>query len=91
MSGKNNGLHRTALILTFLTFVLSSCALPAGEKTVPTAEASPTLPAPPTAAPARVLTVCLGEEPNTLYPFASPNDAALSVLAAIDDGPIRYS
>jgi len=34
------------------------------------------------------LTICLGEEPNTLYPFASPNDAALSVLAAIDDGPI---
>jgi peptide/nickel transport system substrate-binding protein len=42
----------------------------------------------PTSLPPRTLTVCLGEEPNTLYPFASPNAAARSVLAAIDDGPI---
>jgi len=34
------------------------------------------------------LTVCLGEEPNTLYPFGGPNAAARSVLASINDGPI---
>jgi len=34
------------------------------------------------------LTVCLGEEPNTLFPYAQPNAAALSVLAAVDNGPI---
>ena len=88
MSGKNNGLHRSALVFALLIFVLSSCALPASGKTVPTSEASPILPVTPTIAPPRELTVCLGEEPNTLYPFASPNDAGLSVLAAIDDGPI---
>ena len=33
------------------------------------------------------LTVCLGEEPNTLYPFGELNASARSVLAAINDGP----
>lgn len=43
----------------------------------------------PTATPAPSgLTVCLGQEPNTLYPFGGPNTAARSVLAAINDGPI---
>jgi len=36
----------------------------------------------------RALTVCLGQEPNTLYPFGGPNAAARSVLAAVFDGPI---
>jgi peptide/nickel transport system substrate-binding protein len=34
------------------------------------------------------LTVCLGQEPNSLYPFGELNSAARSVLAAIYDGPI---
>ncbi len=33
------------------------------------------------------LTVCLGQEPNTLYPFGELNASARSVLAAIYDGP----
>ena len=41
----------------------------------------------PTPAP-RSLNVCLGSEPNTLYPYGSPNSAARSVLSAIYDGPI---
>ena len=36
----------------------------------------------------RSLTICLGEEPNTLYPYGSLNSAARSVLAAIYDGPM---
>src|ERR1043165_2542273 len=36
----------------------------------------------------RVLTICLGEEPNTLYPYGNLNSAARSVLSAIYDGPI---
>lgn len=44
---------------------------------------------PPTATPApRVLTVCLGQEPNSLYPFDVLNTAARSVLEAVYDGPI---
>src|SRR5688572_27502879 len=43
----------------------------------------------PTATPSpRILNVCLGQEPNTLYPFGGPNAAARSVLASIYDGPI---
>ncbi|HET7144721.1 MAG TPA: ABC transporter substrate-binding protein [Anaerolineales bacterium] len=35
-----------------------------------------------------MLTVCLGFEPNTLYPYGGPNAAARSVLAAVYDGPL---
>ncbi len=44
----------------------------------------------PTATPElpRTLTICLGEEPNTLYPLGGPNAAARSVLEAIYDGPM---
>jgi peptide/nickel transport system substrate-binding protein len=41
-----------------------------------------------TRAPARVLTVCLGQEPASLFPVTNPSAAAQSVLAAIYDGPI---
>ena len=42
-----------------------------------------------TATPAtRSLTICLGEEPNTLYPYGDLNAAARSVLSAIYDGPM---
>jgi len=34
------------------------------------------------------LTVCLGQEPDSLYPFGELNSAARTVLAAIYDGPI---
>ncbi len=36
----------------------------------------------------RAVTVCLGQEPNSLYPLGSLNSAARSVLGAIYDGPI---
>ncbi|HNF93494.1 MAG TPA: hypothetical protein PLQ75_02495, partial [Anaerolineales bacterium] len=41
---------------------------------------------PPSLGPS--LTVCLGQEPNSLYPFGDLNDAARNVLSAIYDGPI---
>ncbi len=34
------------------------------------------------------LTVCMGQEPNSLYPFGELNSAARNVLAAIYDGPM---
>lgn len=34
------------------------------------------------------LTLCLGYEPNTLYPYAQPNPAAQSILATIYELPI---
>ncbi len=52
---------------------------------------------PPTPLPSRTppppepisMTVCLGQEPNSLYPFGELNAAARSVLAAIYNGPIE--
>lgn len=41
-----------------------------------------------TPAPATSLTICIGEEPNTLFPFGDLNNGARTVLQAIDDGPI---
>lgn len=34
------------------------------------------------------ITVCMGQEPNSLYPFGALNSAARNILAAIYDGPI---
>ena len=92
MPGSHAARRRALRFLTTLIFILSACTLPFGARPGPTPPApSPSpvaeTPTPKPAAP-RVLTICLGAEPNTLYPFDSPNDAALSVLAALDDGPI---
>lgn len=76
------------VVVAFLLMVMA-CGLPfSGKNATPTPGSTATPVPTPTAAAPRTLTICMGEEPNTLYPFASPNDAALSVLAAIDDGPI---
>lgn len=74
--------------IILILMILSACA--------PQATEIPTLPETPTAIPplftptpvSRSLTVCLGEEPNTLYPYGSLNSAARSVLSAIYDGPM---
>ncbi len=95
MFGSYSAARRAIPILTALVFLLSGCALPllptgTGQPSTPSATAKPSeVPvATGTATSARTLTVCLGAEPNTLYPLGNPNDAAQSVLAAIDDGPI---
>ncbi len=82
---------RSLLALILFVFLLSACQFPMGADAAtpaPTAE-QPILPT-PTATPvsARTLTVCLGAEPNTLYPLGGPNAAARSVLEALYDGPI---
>jgi peptide/nickel transport system substrate-binding protein len=45
----------------------------------------------PTTLPPRQLTVCLGQEPASLYPYGAPSSSARSVLSAIYDGPIDNS
>jgi peptide/nickel transport system substrate-binding protein len=59
-----------------------------GQKTPPppTTTPQPTLTATPVQK--RQMTVCLGQEPFSLYPVDNPSLAARSVLAAIYDGPI---
>lgn len=75
--------------MLLLSFVISACQPASAETTAPPISSTWT-PNPaytPTSASVRVLTVCLGEAPNTLYPLGAPNAAARSVLAAIYDGP----
>ncbi|MDK1028730.1 MAG: ABC transporter substrate-binding protein [Anaerolineae bacterium] len=79
------------IVLILLIFILSACQFPMGadpEPVDPTEQPPSTQT--PTAIPAetRTLTICIGAEPNTLYPPGGPNAAARSVLEAIYDGPI---
>jgi peptide/nickel transport system substrate-binding protein len=53
-------------------------------------QSDPEEPAPtPTPVPVS-LVVCLGEAPNTLYPYGSPNQTARMILQAIYDGPVDH-
>ena len=79
---------RYLTFLLIIVLILPACAPQVTE--IPVIAETPTALPPlvtPTPAP-RSLTVCLGSEPNTLYPYGSPNSAARSVLSAIYDGPI---
>ncbi len=71
------------------SLALSACGLLASSTAPTQTSSAPTLSSGLTPTPApRSLTVCMGEEPNTLYPFGGMNAAARSVMAAVDDGPI---
>jgi peptide/nickel transport system substrate-binding protein len=88
-------------ILLLSVFSLSACSLgktPPGTlspvKNSPTPEASPTATSQaaqktPTLEPpqARLLTICLGEEPTSLFLYGDNSAAAKSVLQAVYDGP----
>lgn len=75
-------------VVVFFALTLPACTPQLTEIPTLPETATPSVPL-PTATPAtRSLTVCLGEEPNTLYPYGSLNSAARSVLSAIYDGPI---
>ncbi|MGE5251057.1 MAG: ABC transporter substrate-binding protein, partial [Bacteroidota bacterium] len=82
-------LRKSLWVALMLGLVLAACTTP--PPTPPEATPTPAGPPVPTETPipeVRTLTICLGEEPNTLYPYGAPNAAARSVLAAIQDGPI---
>ena len=79
---------RNSFFLAICVLVISSCRLPFS-RVEPTPEGTPTPPVVPTSTSApRSLTICLGNEPNTLYPFGGPNAAGSSILETIQDGPI---
>lgn len=78
------------LILVLLT--LSACAPQVTEIPVLPDAPTETPTPPPTPMPeTRSLTVCLGEEPSTLYPYGGLSSAARSVLSAVYDGPMDVS
>jgi len=83
-------LEALTAFLFVLLLLITACGLPfsAAQPTATAAPSETPVPLPTATATPRVLTVCLGQEPNTLYPFGGPNAAARTVLASINDGPI---
>ena len=78
------------MILLAGMLILSACS-PAAQPTA-VSTAAPVLPsATPTPEPQKVLTVCLGTEPTTLYPYGSSSRTTWSVLEAVFDGPFDVS
>lgn len=81
---------RQKLPLVLIAFIImTACLTPQLQAATPTPLVATPFPTttPVSDAPG-TLTVCLGQEPNTLYPYGAPNDAARSVLAAIYEGPL---
>ncbi len=78
-----------------IILLLIGCTNPA--PAVPTATVAPTIEITPTATTVptptptplpRDLTVCIGTEPRSLYPYADPSGAAALIREALYDGPI---
>jgi len=82
--------HPTFQVVILMTLValLAACssANSPGNDAVTATSDVPTTPAPIP----NPLTVCLGEAPNTLYPYGGPNQAARLILQAVYDGPIDH-
>lgn len=76
------------LLILVLIVVPACLSTPAPTETaMPVVDVAPPV-ATVTAAPEAQITVCLGQEPNSLYPFGELNSAARTVLAAVYDGPV---
>ena len=75
-------------IVLFIFIIITACLTPQLQTETPALPVTPLATDTPsvTEEPQESLTVCLGQEPNTLYPFGGPNDAARSVLAACAEG-----
>lgn len=78
----------SGLIAICFLFFITACGYASLQVAATATPSEKPVVAPTTAPNPRELTVCLGGEPNTLYPFGGPNAPARSVLAAVYDGPI---
>jgi len=81
--------RRSIILICGLIFGLS-LLVACGKKTPPPATPTPkpTLTVTAVPVPPRKLTICLGQEPASLYPVNNSSSVARSVLAAVYDGPI---
>ncbi len=79
-------LYQLSLASMIGVMILSSCT----SDTTPVVESTPvpSVTPSPTPEPVKKLTVCLGEEPSSLYLYGNSSQAMWSVLEAIYDGPI---
>ena len=87
--------HKPAwfLLMIMLLIIVSACQ-PSPTADIPTAIPEPAETFTPLPAPtldSRSLTICLGDEPTTLYAYGNLNSAARSVLSAVYDGPMDLS
>ena len=73
-------MKKTATIYILIAIALSACQL--------FNPAPPPIPPTPTQLPPKELTICLGNEPESLYPYPATSMAAWDVMQAIFDGPI---
>ena len=86
-------LRNLGIVFLFLFVILAACGggdNPSVMDATATPEADTTTPdVTPTATSIPIsMVVCLGETPNTLYPYGAPNQAAKTVLQAVYDGPV---
>ncbi|MBC8505936.1 MAG: hypothetical protein ISR58_03660 [Anaerolineales bacterium] len=89
------------IIATMLIGTLTACAtqpaISIEESNALTVEVLPTFTQTPTAIPTptpeppKVLTVCMGQEPTSLFRFADASSAARGILQAVYDGPMDFS
>jgi len=86
------------LVICFIGLTLAACSTmqqPQEELLTTTvvedATLVPTLPPTATPEPARVLTICTGQEPSSLFLYADSSTAARGVRQAIYDGPFDRS
>ena len=82
--------HRSVLTLSGLLIVMAGLVACGSAKpaVTPLPVTPMTSPSPATEVPPRALTICLGQEPASLYPVNNPSSSARAVLAAVYDGPI---
>lgn len=80
------------LLLILLTALLAACSGGPADTAAPTftpALPTDTPPPTPTPVPPRELTICIGQEPNSLYLYGGSGSRAMwNILEAIYDGPV---
>ena len=76
-------MKKTAIILISLAFAISACQV-----LNPVPPTATPIPPTPTPLPPRELTICLGSEPESLFPYRANSADAKLVMQAIFDGPI---
>lgn len=85
--------NKILIITTLIAGLLAACSTTPAEQSAPAATVVPSAtPIPPTPTPLpRALTICLGEEPESLFIYnGSFSQSMLTVLEAVYDGPVDY-
>jgi peptide/nickel transport system substrate-binding protein len=82
-------MRRLSLVILLAALLLTGCQ-GGFSPFVPSATPPPS-PTPTATPEPRQLTICTTQEPDTLYLYGNPNQAALNVLSAVLEGPIFHN